>query len=541
MHFGPTPLEEAEGAILAHSLRVGGITFKKGRRLSAADLELMASTGRRTVIAARLDGDELAEDEAATCIAARLTGPNITAGVSATGRVNLFASSTGLFQPDRTVIDAINQIDESITIATLPEFSPVVPGQMVATVKIIPFAVQRHALDQALAFADNAALAVHPYRPLTAYLVQTTLPSVKPSVLAKTREVTAARLAELGCRLIGERLCTHHENALANAIAGSPAADLLIVAGASAITDRRDVLPAGITAAGGVIEHFGMPVDPGNLLLLANRNGQPVVGLPGCARSPKLNGFDWVLRRIVAGITPGRSDIMAMGVGGLLAEIPTRPQPRAGTEPERTTKRVAALVLAAGRSSRMGGPNKLLATVGGKPLLRHTVESAIASKADPVIVVVGHDGNRLRAALAGLPVLIVDNPDYAEGLSSSLRAGISALPSDVQAALICLGDMPKIAPALLNRLIDCHAPLEGRGIIVPTSDGKRGNPVLWDNAFFGAMAALTGDSGARRLIDQHPEQLCEVPVGDPAVLYDVDTPDRLAQLQYDQNRKMPKP
>src|SRR5262249_23674871 len=131
-------------------------------------------------------------------------------------------------------------------------------------------------------------------------------------------------------------------------------AELVLVFGASAIADRRDVIPAAVETVGGKIEHFGMPVDPGNLMLVASADGRPVLGAPGCARSPKENGFDWILARLLCGLPVTRNDITGMGVGGLLMEIVTRPQPREGEE--QAGRRIAAIVLAAGRSTRMGGP-----------------------------------------------------------------------------------------------------------------------------------------------------------------------------------------
>ena len=202
-------------------------------------------------------------------------------------------------------------------------------------------------------------------------------------------------------------------------------AELVVVFGASAIADRRDVIPAAVEAVGGRIEHFGMPVDPGNLMLIGQARGQPVLGAPGCARSPKENGFDWVLMRLLAGLPVSRADITGMGVGGLLMEIVTRPQPRAEPEPEKA-QRIAAIILAAGRSTRMGGPNKLLAEIGGRPLVRIAAEEALASRARPVIVVTGHQRDKVEAALAGLDVQRVHNPDFAEGLSTSLKAGLAA-------------------------------------------------------------------------------------------------------------------
>src|SRR5262249_22248058 len=227
-----------------------------------------------------------------------------------------------------------------------------------------------------------------------------------------------------------ERRVPHDADALAAALREMLAtgAELVLVFGASAIADRRDVIPAAVEAVGGRIEHFGMPVDPGNLMLVADLNGRPVLGAPGCARSPKENGFDWILARLLARLPVTREDITGMGVGGLLMEIVTRPQPRETPQPD--GRRIAAVVLAAGRSTRMGGPNKLLAEIRGRPLVRITVETALASRADPVIVVTGHERDRVEQALAGLDVRLVHNPDYADGLSTSLKAGIAAVPPE---------------------------------------------------------------------------------------------------------------
>ena len=229
------------------------------------------------------------------------------------------------------------------------------------------------------------------------------------------------------------------------------------------------MIPAALEAIGGRIEHFGMPVDPGNLLLIGAAAGHAVLGAPGCARSPKENGFDWVLMRLLAGLPVPREDITGMGVGGLLMEIVTRPQPR--DEPLHPVRSIAALVLAAGRSSRMGGPNKLLAEIGGRPLVRIAVEEALASQARPVIVVTGHQRERVEAALAGLPVDFVHNPDFADGLGTSLKTGIAALPAQADGVIVCLGDMPQVDAAMIDRLIGAIDPAKGALIAMPTIDG----------------------------------------------------------------------
>jgi molybdenum cofactor cytidylyltransferase len=404
---------------------------------------------------------------------------------------------------------------------------------MIATVKIIPFAVAAPQRDAALVAASKAApvLRVAPYRIRQVGIISTEIPGLAPKVIDKTLKVTQERLAPAGARVIAERRVPHEQSALAAALQEvlDAGAELVVVFGASAIADRRDVIPAAVEAIGGKIEHFGMPVDPGNLLLVAAAHGHAVLGAPGCARSPKENGFDWVLMRLLAGLPVSRDAITDMGVGGLLMEIVTRPQPRAEAAAA-VQKRIGAVVLAAGRSTRMGGPNKLLAEIGGRPLVRIAAEEALASGASPVIVVTGHQRPEIEKALGGLAVRLAHNPDFADGLATSLKAGIRALPPDVDAAIVCLGDMPCIDPNLMRQLMGAFAPERGMLVVVPTFAGKRGNPVLWSRRFFPDLMTIEGDVGARHLIGRYGEAVVEVPVAKGA-LVDVDTPESLAELK----------
>ncbi len=541
MFFGEIEVAEAAGATLVHTVRAGSLTMKKGRPLSAEDVAALAAAGVGRVTVTRLEPGDVAEDAAAARVAAALAGPGLTVSAAFTGRVNLFADADGVVTVDAGRLDALNLGHESVTVATLPAFAAVTARQMVATIKIIPFAAPEAAVAAAERIAGDGPpiLKLHPYRTLSVALIQTTLPAVKPSVLDKTVEVTRARLDGIAATLTGERRAPHSAGPLAAAIRETTAEDrpdLVLVAGASAITDRRDALPAGIVAAGGEIAHFGMPVDPGNLLLFGTLpGGVPVIGLPGCARSPKLNGFDWVLQRLAAGLPMGAAEIMRMGVGGLLAEIPSRPLPR-----ERATDaagpprapRVAALVLAGGQSRRMGAINKLTQAIDGVAMVARVVDQVSASDADPVVVVTGHEADQVMAALAGRTVSLTHNPDFAGGLSTSLKAGLAALDHlpPVDAVLVCLGDMPRVTAAEINRLIAAYNPVEGRSIAVPTVSGKRGNPVLFDRHFFEEMASVEGDTGAKHLIGQHADQVVEVPMDGDGALVDVDTPDALARI-----------
>jgi len=334
--FGPVPIDAAEGGIIAHAVRRPGLTLKKGDVVGAAEIAALRSAGVAEVTVAQLEQGDVGEDKAAQMLADRLAGANLRLDPPFTGRCNLFATRPGVLVLDAAAIDAVNALDESITFATLPPLRSVVEGEMVATVKIIPFAVARKALDRAMAAADAARLSVEPFKPMKVAMISTILPGLKPTTIDKTARVLGERLAPAGASIISHERVEHEMNALAPSIErATPDADLVIVFGASAITDRRDVIPASVEAAGGRIEHFGMPVDPGNLLLIgATSAGRPILGAPGCARSPKENGFDWVLQRLLAGLPVKSADIRRLGAGGLLMEIVSRPQPRGGGETE---------------------------------------------------------------------------------------------------------------------------------------------------------------------------------------------------------------
>jgi len=547
MKFGEVPVAEAEGAILAHSLRLGTIALKKARVLSRADLDLITEAGLSRIVVARLEAGDVGEDEAARLVAASAAGDEIEPAAPFTGRANLFAKARGLLVFDRERLDRLNLVDEAITLGTLPPFAVVEPRMMVGTVKIIPFAAAAEAVERCVEAARSVGplLRVAPFQPHSVGLIQTRLPGLKESILDKTREVTEGRLKVLGCQLVVEERCGHETAELAPLIrdAMGHGIDILLIHGASAILDRRDVIPAAIVAAGGRVDHFGMPVDPGNLLLLGHVKARPVLGLPGCARSPKVNGFDWVLERLVAGLPVGPAEIMRMGSGGLLAEIPSRPLPRAEatqaserkSEAKPQGPRIGALLLAAGQSRRMGGPNKLLAEIAGTPMVAHVARRLLASRARPIVAVLGNQADTVDIALGKLPVKRVRNPEFAAGLSTSLKRGIAALPSDLDGVIVCLGDMPLISGRHLERLIAAFNPLEGRAIIVPTRRGKRGNPVLWSRQFFPEMTGLAGDVGAKHLIGEHAEFVAEVEMDDAAVLVDIDTPEALDAFREKRN------
>jgi molybdenum cofactor cytidylyltransferase len=328
MKFGSVPLDQALGTVLAHSVPLPGSRLRKGAVLGAADIATLRSAGMTEVTVAVLDAGDVAEDQAATRLAQALVpgDQGLTLTEAFTGRVNLKAVGPGIVALDVAAIHALNRIHPQVTLATLPPFARVAAGTLVGTVKIITYAVPEAALAAAEAIA-RAAIRILPVVRRSAGLLLTEVPGQDGKLAAKGKRAVETRLRALGMTLAEVAVVPHDETAMAaalNAVAG----DMVLILTGSATSDLCDTGPEALRLAGGIVARFGMPVDPGNLLFHGSLQGRPVIGLPGCARSPALNGADWVLERYACGLDVTDGDIAAMGVGGLLKEISMRGQPR---------------------------------------------------------------------------------------------------------------------------------------------------------------------------------------------------------------------
>ena len=538
MKFGPQPLKSCAGAILAHSLQSADVRLNKGHVLSADDLKAIEAAGVSELVVAVLEPGDVPEDAAAERLAAAACGQNVRAKKAHKGRVNLESSAHGVLIVDSIKLHKINSLDEGLTVASLETLAPIRAKDLVASIKIIPFAIRADVVARAeTILAGKPLLSLAPFCHLRSALIQTTLPHQSAKARDKTRRAIDWRLAGLGNKLDRAEEVPHETTALAQAIGAmiEGGAELLLIHGASATVDRRDVVPAAMVEAGGTIERFGMPVDPGNLLVLGRIGQVPAVGLPGCAGSPKLNGLDWVLERLVAGQEISPEDFAAMGKGGLLKETPDRPQPRRPSPSLSGTPSGAprgAVLLAAGSSERMGEENKLLSRIDGVPLVHRALGSLKGAAIEQIVVVLGHQADEVRKVLDGDGLTFAENPEYEAGLASSLRCGLKAL-SGVEAVAVMLGDMPEVRPETIDRLFTTINAADGILVAVPTWQGKRGNPVVWHRALFDPMIELEGDQGARSLLKRYSAFVAEVPVDDPGVCLDVDTEEALRALQGD--------
>ncbi|MBL41264.1 MAG: hypothetical protein CMM49_01235 [Rhodospirillaceae bacterium] len=334
MIFKRTNIVNSLGCVLAHSINLRNSILKKGVILTKKDIANLKNSKINEILVGIIENDDVPENIAANKIASIINGKNMYKKQPFTGRSNLYSKYDGILEIPERKINQINYINESITIATLPNWSLVKSKQMIATIKVIPFVTKEKYLNKVekIITSENDKINLHKLHKNNVGIIYTQLINYKNKSLEKTKKVLNSRLTYLGSVIKKEILTDHNEKSIAKSINEliRDNCNLILIYGASAIIDRMDVVPMGIKISGGKVDHFGMPVDPGNLILIGRNNKTKIIGVPSCAKSPKLNGFDWVLWRILSGLDINSKDIQKLGVGGLLKEIYSRPQPRDG-------------------------------------------------------------------------------------------------------------------------------------------------------------------------------------------------------------------
>lgn len=541
MQFRTFDIEACEGLVLAHSRKLAGKRIAKGRVLTAELVSAFRQDGVTSLVCAAPDPGDLSEDQVADRLAMALVTVGINRTDAATGRVNFKVGTPGVIRYDRALIKALNSVDEALTLSLVQHNQLLSAGQMAATLKVIPYFVPGHVCQRFEDVLDGRpAFTFHPLYGRRTSLIQTMDDVLGERVYSATEAVTERRLAQLGCQLTDSRRCAHDSDSVTAEIHHALAAgsELILLCGCSAVVDRRDILPTAIIQAGGEIDQLGLAVDPGNMLLAARIGTTPVIGMPGCARSPKLNGFDWVLHLLLAGIPLSGDELADMAAGGLLTEIASRPLPRdLAVKPLSRDPHLGVVLLAAGQSRRMGDINKLTATVAGKPVVRHVAEAVLSAGFDDIVVVLGHDSEAVTACLEGLPVRLVVNDAYRSGQASSVGTGVAALNSSATDVMVVLGDMPLLTPAFLKGLRRHHLANSRHeqmiSLPVCSGDGQRqvGHPVIWGRQFFADLQKLNGDQGGRQIWAEHPAMISHMEADDPTLFLDTDTPDALRQVE----------
>ncbi len=522
---------ESTGLVLAQSYNLPDKTISKGTFITNEIVAYFKKGNVQTILCAVPEEGDIHEDEAAEAISSAIDKNHIYAEKASTGRVNFKSQSLCLVRYERGFIKEVNLVDESIAFSIVEHNQLLAKNDLIATLKIIPFFIQKKYVDQVIKIlAKDDLFKVYSLKKKDVTLIQTCFEWQKKSIFTATSNVTKARLESLGCSLNEEKLISHDYNTLRTEIRSSVdnGPEVVLISGASAITDRSDYIPKAILSEGGEIIQYGLAVDPGNLLLIGKVGNTTIIGMPGCARSPKLNGFDWVLQLLMADIPINKEELADMGAGGLLMEIASRPLPRAlAKSVNKKEKKVMGVILAAGNSTRMGKDNKLLKNIGDAPLIRNTAIEMLKSDLDTCSIVLGYQSDKVAAVIKDLDINLILNPIWEEGQASSLKAAINNLDATYSDILIMLGDLPGIKSSHINRIIEEHLMTNNRKskITIPSFKGQKGNPIIWGRSFFQDLSNLEGDVGGRALFSEHPAAINILEMDDPWVVTDADTPE----------------
>ena len=328
MQFGSVKLDKSEGSILAHSIKLENLNIRKGTILSEKHIIDLSNKGVKTVVVARLENGDIEENKSAIIISKAFTNNSLILSKANTGRINIFSKHDGLLRYNFSSIINFNLIDEGIALSLLAQNSFVKKKQLIGTLKVIPYSLPKKTILKFSGFEN--LIIVKPFKQKKFSLIQTSYSNIKKSFFEKTITETKKRVENLGGSLVDDIICEHNGKELTSKIETiiDKDIDILLISCASAVSDRNDILPKSIMDLGGDIIHFGLPVDPGNLLILASLNNKFLVGMPGCSRSPSLNGLDLILRMLTAEININKQIIASLGVGGLLKDTRLRPFPR---------------------------------------------------------------------------------------------------------------------------------------------------------------------------------------------------------------------
>ena len=526
----------SKGSILAQTYNLSGRRLSKGTHVSEDMVELLNKENVKTVLCAVPHEGDVHEDSAAEAISKALDENQLYAEEASTGRVNFRTPALSIVRYNRELIKKINLVDESIAFSIVEHNQLLAKDDLIATLKIIPFFVSKIYVERVVdLISKNEIFKIHYLQEKKVELIQTYYDWQKGSIFKATSNVTSSRLDALGCPLQKETLIPHNHRSLCSEIKSSidRGSQVLLISGASAITDRADQIPKAILSVGGEIIQYGLAVDPGNLLLIGKVGNTTIIGMPGCARSPKLNGFDWVLQLLIADIPINKDELADMGAGGLLMEIASRPLPRAlAKSVNKKEKKIMGVILAAGNSTRMGKGNKLLKNIGGAPLVRNTAIEMLKSDLDTCSIVLGYQSDKVAAVIKDLDIKLILNPRWEKGQSSSLMAAINNLDATYTDILIMLGDLPAVKSSHINRIIEEHLLTDNRKsrITIPSFKGQKGNPIIWGRSFFNDLSNLEGDVGGRALFSEHPAAINLIEMDDPCVLTDLDTPKDFADF-----------
>ena len=518
-------IQETFGCLLMHSVFLEDGRIRKGKIIDKNDIAMMERSDIEKVQVGELEDDDIGENAASGLIAKAIATNQFSVSPTLSGKTNITSIADGLIEIDEGNVTKLNNLSPNIAVSTLNNHDVVYRGDHTVSVKIISFVISSSDLDKILNFLKkNKIVKLKKFKSMRFGVIYTIAKNEKRSLIEKTKKSIMSRIGNYNSTIMDERVLPHNSASIKNNVVELLENNIncILLFLSTSVTDVNDIVPTVINDLGGKINSFGMPVDPGNLTLSGKINDVDIIVAAGSARSDSLNGFDWHLNCLHANIEVSQEMVNSLGVGGLLKDIDFAVKRKRVSKTIDTKKsNIAAVVLCAGESKRMGNRNKLLLKVAGKSLIKNYIDNISKSNVSEIVIVTGYQSIEIERELEGYDVKFIHNEKYREGMSTSLNTGINSLSKNINAAIICLPDMPMIGIYEINKLIEYYNPKIGNEICIATYNDQRGNPVLWDRKYFKKLMQIKGDKGGRYLLPKFLEQSVEVVLGE-AVAFDVD-------------------
>ena len=516
---------ETFGYLLIHSVFLKDGRIRKGKIIDKDDISLMKKSGIEKVYVGEFGEDDISENSASSLIAKAIATNEFSISPTLSGKTNITSTSDGLIEIYEDNVKNLNNLSPNIAVSTLNNHDVIYRGDHIVSVKIISYSISSSDLDKIIKFLKkNKIIKPKKFKSMRFGVIYTTAKNEKISLIEKAKKSLKSRISDYNSTIMEERVISHDYLTIKENIDQLKDHNIncILLFLSTSITDVNDIVPSVINDLGGEIKSFGMPIDPGNLTLSGKIAELNIIVAAGSARSDSLNGLDWHLNCIHANIEVTQEMVNSLGVGGLLKDIDFAVKRKRVSKAIDTKKsNIAAVVLCAGESKRMGIRNKLLLKVEGKSLIRRYIDNISKSNVSEIVIVTGHQSFEIEKELDGFDLKFIHNEKYKDGMSTSLNTGINSLSKNINAAIICLPDMPMIGIYEINKLIEYYNPKIGNEICVATYNDQRGNPVLWDRKYFEKLMQITGDKGGRYLLPKFIDKSVEVKLGE-AVTFDVD-------------------
>ncbi len=534
MQVNEVKVFEAEGLILANDIELKSSIIKKGTKLSSSNISSLKLAGLETISCYKPNKNDIDAKTAIGMVAAAITGNNTAYILNDDGYCHIFAEKNGIIDIDEVRINRFNNSHPDIFINTIKKDEIVKKDDLLAVIRIIPYLINIDEVNNTIHTntGQGSLISVADFNIKTTTLIQTTMPDTEEQLTSSTKIYLEELLLKADCKLKSDIKCEHNSEDIANSIytAINQGAEFIIISPAKPTYGKSDIIPTALKESAIDIYKIHIPVETGFDTILAYKGKRiPVIQIPHNYHLGNNDTINKLICKLISKQKFNIEDITQLGFGSLSIKSnitnKTKSELLSGTSTKAKGKStIAAIILAAGRGTRMGGNNKLLHEINDEPLFLQSIKSALKSKASPIIVVTGFEADRTEEYLRAYDVVILRNTGYKMGIKTSIDLALSSLPHSVDGALLIPADMPGITTEHIDKLIKSFKPNKKEALCISEFEGVKKNPILWPRNLFADANLIPDNSHLRPVFLEHTDYTKAVKTKNELDIIDINTP-----------------